>query len=109
MENHSKYNQFIYTHSGDSLFVNLFIASELNWKDKGVSITQETVFPYAENTKLTVTEATSSFKLMLRYSGWVSPGTLKILVNGKSINYNATPSSYICVDRKWKKGDVLQM
>lgn len=32
MENHSKYNQFIYTHSDDSLFVNLFIASELNWK-----------------------------------------------------------------------------
>jgi DUF1680 family protein len=35
MENHSKYNQFIYTHQNDSLFVNLFIASELNWKAKG--------------------------------------------------------------------------
>ena len=34
MENHSKYGQFIYTHVDDALYVNLFVASELNWKDK---------------------------------------------------------------------------
>lgn len=109
MENHGKYNQFIYTHSNDSLFVNLFIASEVNWKDKGLSIRQETTFPYEESTKLTITKGTSSFKLMLRYPGWVSSGALRILVNGKKINYTATPSSYICIDRKWKKGDIIEM
>ncbi len=36
MENHGKYGEFIYSHDDDSLFVNLFIASELNWKEKGV-------------------------------------------------------------------------
>ena len=46
MENHGKYNEFIYTHSRDSLFVNLFIASELNWKEKGIQLTQQTQFPY---------------------------------------------------------------
>jgi uncharacterized protein len=109
MENHSKYNQFIYTHSNDSLFLNLFIASELNWKEKGVKIKQETGFPYEEQTKLTVTEGSSSFKLMVRYPVWVSKGALKITVNGKEVNYTSLPSSYINIDRKWKKGDVVQI
>ena len=109
MENHGKYNQFIYTHSDDSLFVNLFIASELNWKDKKLSIRQETHFPYEEQTKLTVTKGSSPFKLMLRYPGWINKDTLKVSVNGKSVSYSALPSSYICIERKWKKGDVVEV
>jgi len=109
MENHGKYNQFIYTHSNDSLFLNLFIASELNWKEKGVKIKQETAFPDEEQTKLTVTEGSSSFKLMIRYPAWVSKGALKIAVNGKDVAYSALPSSFVCIDRKWKKSDVIQI
>ncbi len=109
MENHGKYNQFIYTHSKDSLFLNLFIASELNWKEKGLKIKQETKFPYEEQTKLTVTEGSSNFKLMVRYPVWVNKGALKITVNGKSVDYSALPSSYIVIDRKWKKGDVVNI
>ena len=109
MENHGKYNQFIYTHSGDSLYLNLFIASELNWKNKNVSIRQETNFPYGEHTKLTVTKGSSDFKLMVRYPEWVKEGALRISVNGKAITYSALPSSYICIDRKWKKGDVVEV
>jgi hypothetical protein len=109
MENHSKYNQFIYTHSADSLFVNLFIASELNWKDKKVSIKQETNFPYEERTKLTITKGTSNFKLMIRYPGWVKENALTISVNGKDVQYTALPSSYISIDREWKKGDVVEI
>jgi len=109
MENHSKYNQFIYTHSKDSLFLNLFIASELNWKEKGVKIKQETKFPYEEQTKLAVTEGASIFKLLVRYPAWVSKGALKITVNDKELNYSELPSSYVTIDRKWKKGDVVQI
>ena len=109
MENHGKYNQFIYTHSADSLFLNLFIASELNWKDKNISIRQETDFPYEERTKLTITQGSANFNLMVRYPEWVSKGVLKISLNGKSVDYSSQPSSYICIDRKWKKGDVLEV
>ncbi|HZK93543.1 MAG TPA: DUF6805 domain-containing protein [Prolixibacteraceae bacterium] len=109
MENHGKYNQFIYTHSNDSLFLNLFIASELNWKEKGLKIKQETSFPDEEQTKLTVTEGASNFKLMVRYPVWVSKGALKIAVNGKDIAHIVLPSSYVCIDRKWEKGDVVQI
>ncbi len=109
MENHGKYNQFIYTHVSDSLFLNLFIASELNWKEKGVKIKQETNFPFEEQTKLTVTEGISHFNLLVRYPGWVSKGALKITVNGEEVLYSALPASYISIDRKWKKGDVVQI
>ena len=109
MENHGKYNQFIYTRSNDSLFLNLFVASELNWKEKGVIITQETNFPEEEQTKLTITKGTARFKLMVRYPGWVSKGALKITVNGKDVPFTNMPSSYIGIDREWEKGDVVQI
>ncbi|BBE15993.1 acetyl-CoA carboxylase [Aquipluma nitroreducens] len=109
MENHGKYNQFIYTHSKDSLFLNLFIASELNWKENGVKIRQETSFPYEEQTKLTITEGAASFKLLVRYPAWVGKGALKIVVNGKDVDCSELPSSYVCINRKWKKGDVVQL
>jgi len=109
MENHGKYNEFIYTHRHDSLFVNLFVASVLSWKEKGIGLRQETKFPYEEQTKLIITENNSSFKLMLRYPWWVKDGALKIAVNGKAISFNKHPSSYITVERKWKKGDVVEV
>lgn len=109
MENHSKYNQFIYTHAGDSLFVNLFIASELQWKEKGIQLRQETKFPDEEQTKLIVTNGSSRLKLMIRYPFWVKAGALKIKVNGKNVAVMSLPSSYIAIDRVWKKGDVIEV
>ena len=109
MENHGKYNQVIYTHQNDSLFVNLFIASELNWKAKGIKIKQETTFPYEEQTKLLITEGSSHFKMMIRYPAWVKEGELKITVNGKEIPVTVNPSSYFEVDRIWNSGDVVEI
>lgn len=109
MENHGKYNEFIYTHQHDSLFVNLFIASELNWKEKGIQLTQQTKFPYEEKTKLLITKGNSSFKLMIRYPWWVKDGALKISVNGKDISFTNHPSSYVTINRNWKKGDLIEI
>ncbi|MBN2174703.1 MAG: glycoside hydrolase family 127 protein [Bacteroidales bacterium] len=109
MENHGKYNQMIFTHSDNNLYLNLFIASQLNWKEKGVEIKQETSFPNEEQTKLTITKGAAEFRLLIRYPGWVSEGALKILVNGKEFTCSAKPSSYVSIDRKWKKGDEVQV
>jgi uncharacterized protein len=109
MENHGKYNQLIYTHIKDSLFLNLFIASELDWKEKGVKIRQETAFPDEEQTTLTITGGSSHFNLMVRYPTWVKEGALKITVNGKAVPIRSHPSSYVAVDRMWKTGDKVQI
>ena len=110
MENHGKYGQFIYTHRGNALFVNLFAASELTWREKGVTLRQETAFPYGESSRITVTGGkASSFPLMVRYPGWVAPGAFTVKVNGKPIEVVTGPGSYVTIDRKWKKGDVVEL
>jgi uncharacterized protein len=109
MENHGKYNQFIYTHRNDSLYLNLFVASELRWKEKGITIRQETAFPNEERTKLVVTGGASRFCLMVRYPSWVADGALRIVVNGKTIAFHARPSSYVGVDRQWVTGDIVEV
>jgi DUF1680 family protein len=109
MENHSKYNEFIYTHQGDSLYLNLFIASELDWKEKNVKIKQETNFPDQEGSRLVITEGSAAFTLQLRHPSWIKNNGLQIWINGREYKYIISPSSYIAIQRKWKKGDVMDI
>ena len=118
MENHGKYGQFIYTHHGDALYVNLFVNSELNWKNQNnqntpniqnIQIRQETAFPYAETSRITITQGKGQFALMVRYPGWVKPGQFSVKVNGNPVSIVTGPSSYVSIDRNWKKGDVVDI
>ena len=109
MENHSKYGQFIYTHVDDALYVNLFVASELNWKEKGLTLRQETEFPYAETSRITFVQGKGKFPLLVRYPGWVKPGQFSVKVNGQTVKIISGPSSYVTIDRQWKKGDVVDI
>ena len=109
MENHGKYGQFVYTHKGDNLFVNLFASTELNWKERGVVVRQETQFPYAETSKITIAQGKGQFTLQVRYPGWVKPRQFTVKVNGEPVNIVTGPSSYVAISRKWKKGDVVEL
>ena len=109
MENHGKYGQFVYTKKADNLFVNLFVSSELNWKEKGVVLRQETSFPYSETSRLTIAQGKGQFTLQIRYPGWVKPEQFEVKVNGKPVSIVTGPSSYVAIDRQWKKGDVVEM
>ncbi|WP_207495908.1 glycoside hydrolase family 127 protein [Aridibaculum aurantiacum] len=108
IENHAKYNEMIYAHSGIDLYVNLFIPSKLQWKEQGVTITQETKFPEEERTSFTIsTKHSKAFRLHIRYPSWVTAGAMKISINGKAVATKASPSSYLIVDRLWKAGDKV--
>ena len=109
MENHGKYGQFIYSKKGDALYVNLFVASELNWKEKSIKLRQETDFPYSESSKITLTEGKGKFTMLVRYPGWVKPGEFSVTVNGEQVPLISGPSSYVAIDRKWKKNDVIEL
>ena len=109
MENHGKYGQFIYTRKGDNLFVNLFIASELNWRNQNIQIRQETQFPYAETSRITITQGKGHFTLQVRYPGWVKPGQFAVKVNGQPVSIVTGPSSYVAISRQWKKGDEVDI
>ena len=105
MENHCKYGHFIYTHNGKTLYVNQFVASELNNKEFGIR--QETQFPYSENTCLTVTKK-GKYAIAIRKPSWVGDG-FGITVNGISANDAETVNGYVVMNRKWKKGDVIKV
>lgn len=108
LENHAKYGEMIYAHSGNSLFINLFIPSRLTWKEKGVEIIQENKFPDEAKTSLSINTAkTSSFSLKIRYPKWVKNGELKISINGKPEQVIKTIDGYVSIDRKWKNGDKV--
>lgn len=109
MENHSKYNEFIYTHQRDSLYLNLFIASELDWKEKNIKMKQETNFPDEEATRLIITAGSAPFTLQLRYPAWLKNRGMQIRINGKEYQYTVSASSYIAIARKWKKGDIMDI
>ena len=108
MENHGKYNQFIYTHNNDSLFVNLFVASELNWREKGVQIKQETRFPDEERTELTIsTVSPTPFTLLIRHPSWIPAGDMKVIVGADTLSSQSQPPAYFQIDRAWNNGDIV--
>jgi DUF1680 family protein len=109
MENHVKYNDTIYFHDDSSLFVNLFIPSELTWKEKELKVRQETRFPESDTTTLTFTAARPvRLPVRIRYPGWASHG-MKLSVNGRPDTGEREPGSYVTIDRTWKTGDVVQV
>ena len=111
MENHGKYGQFIYTHNGKkALYVNLYAASELNWRERGVTLRQETEFPYGDRATLRITSGRGRFTLRLRNPGWVRKGAFEVRVNGRLRKRGSTsPSSYMRIRRSWKAGDVVEV
>jgi DUF1680 family protein len=96
-ENHAKYGEAIYYRTGDDtgVFVNLFIASELNWNAKGIKIRQETSFPDRSSARLTFSvQKPLKLKVFLRYPIWATEGMF-VKINGKSVRVKNNPGSYI--------------
>lgn len=109
VENHSKYGESIYFHSDNALYVALFIASELNWKQKGVVVRQETRYPDAPATKLTFScAAPVRFRLHIRYPAWAKKGVI-VRLNGRNQPINIGPGNWIVLDRTWQRGDTVQV
>ncbi|QMW04694.1 glycoside hydrolase family 127 protein [Spirosoma foliorum] len=108
-ESQSKFGEAIYYHNDTGVFVNLFIPSELTWKEKGVSIVQDTNFPEEATTRLTIqTKAPIHMPLYLRYPAWATAG-VTLNVNGKAVTVKQQPGSYITVDRVWRAGDQVEL
>lgn len=110
LENHGKYGELIYAHDKENLYVNLFIPSTLNWKEKGITLTQNTKFPFEEQSsiKLTLKKA-QQFAIKFRYPSWVEDGKMKIMVNNKDVIFTKDQNSYVSIDRKWKTGDLISI
>ena len=108
LENHTKYGEFIYAHAKDTLYVNLFIPSRLTWKEKKITLVQETRFPDEEQIRFRVEKSKKkAFSLKLRYPCWAKGASVS--VNGKVQETNAQPGEYLTIHRKWKAGDEITL
>ena len=110
LENHTKYGEFIYAHQKDTLYVNLFIPSQLNWKEQGVILTQETRFPDDNKVTLRIDKASKKQRtLMIRIPEWANQSSnYSISINGKKETFPTKKGNqYLPLSRKWKKGDVI--
>jgi DUF1680 family protein len=109
VEEYAKLADSIYFHDANAVFVNLFIPSELNWKQKGVRLRQETKFPDEASTAIVIEGAPAeAFTLNLRVPSWVSK-EITLRVNGKTTEATASAGSYVSLARIWKKGDRVEM
>ena len=109
METHSKYGKNIWYHNQEELYLVQFIASELDWKEKGLKIIQKTSYP--ESDKIILEFACAEpvkLDLKIRYPGWAQKG-ITVLVKGKSRNIKQEPGSFVSINRKWKTGDSVEI
>ena len=109
LESFSKFGDSIYFQDDAGVYVNLFIASELDWQERGVRLVQETRFPLEDATQLTVRCARPArFALRVRVPYWVGRGGSASL-NGRALDAFAAPSSYLVLDRTWRDGDRVSV
>ncbi|HEX3843429.1 MAG TPA: beta-L-arabinofuranosidase domain-containing protein [Steroidobacteraceae bacterium] len=108
MENHAKYSRGIYYHDADTLWVNLYLASELRWREKGLTIRQHTRFPESNHVRLQIAcghpvPAT----LRLRHPYWSTPA-MTVRLNGNPVNAGK-PGTWLDLTRDWRDGDLLEI
>lgn len=106
LETQTKLADSIYFHAGDTLIVNLFAPSVLDWTERGITVTQTTSYPVEDTTALQVEGSVGgSWSLRVRIPGWATGATVS--VNGVAQDVAAAPGSYATVTRTWISGDTV--
>ena len=107
-ENHTKYQQSAYFANDHTIWVGLYMPTTLHWKEKGVTIKQDCLWP-AQHSAIKITEGEGDFTLKLRVPYWATQG-FSIKVNGKEVAKSYQPSTYVELEQKhWKVGDVVEI
>ncbi|KOV59687.1 hypothetical protein ADL01_35255 [Streptomyces sp. NRRL WC-3618] len=106
LEMHTKLMDSIYFRTDNTLIVNLFVPSVLNWSERGITVTQTTSYPVSDTTTLQVTgNVTGTWAMRVRIPGWTAGATVS--VNGVAQNIATTPGSYATLSRSWTSGDTV--
>ena len=99
----------IYSHGAAALYVNLFIASELNWSERGLVVRQQTDFPDENVSRLHLQLVEPQiFALKVRHPAWCQTA-VTIKVNGAVAEAKPDGSGYLTLEREWKNGDLIEV
>lgn len=118
---------YVYAVKNDDIYVNLYMANTgtLDVNGKKVVLSQEGNYPWNGDITIKIDRNNAGeFGLKLRIPGWVKnqpvPSDLyyyndnkrlgyTVKVNGVAANGTLTPDGYYTIDRKWKKGDKVEV
>jgi DUF1680 family protein len=104
IENHARYGESIYSRDADTLYVNLFLASTLDWKERGLRVTQTTAFPDADTTRLEFEASAQAPALAIRQPSWCPAMTVAV---GRRKHVARKPGSYFRLPSRLRDGDVV--
>ena len=117
---------YVYATKGSDVYVNLFMSntSNLTVNGKKVQLSQETRYPWNGDIAITVdNNKAKAWTMKVRVPGWVRgqvvPSNLYEYTDGKRLGYSFTvngekvegelQNGYFCINRQWKKGDVVRV
>jgi hypothetical protein len=101
--------RYIYSESPDGLWVNLFIAGQVNAKlaGKKVTLRQSGNYPWDGKIKLTVgVQSPQDFVLRVRVPGWASRADFQL--NGEKLSPRVV-NGYAEIHRSWSNGDAVDL
>ncbi|GHA28544.1 hypothetical protein GCM10010345_36590 [Streptomyces canarius] len=111
LETHAKFQDSVYFSStdGSTLYVNLYLASTLDWPERGLTVTQSTDYPTdpAGTSTLTIT-GNAQLDLRLRVPYWAERG-FTVRLNGVPQPVAAAPGTYVSLNRRWRTGDRVEI
>lgn len=107
LENHTKYQESIYFHSGDTLYVNLFIPSQLNWTAKGMTVRMETRYPNSDTVRLAVT-GTGYMPVKIRVPSWLRR-TMEVRINDALQPRINTYGTYVKYNTTWNGNGTIEL
>ncbi|MEI7901041.1 MAG: beta-L-arabinofuranosidase domain-containing protein [bacterium] len=109
LESFAKFGETVYSHDAAALYVNLFIASTVDWPEKKLRLEQVTAFPAGQASTITVhVSVPTAAAIGIRRPGWCAKG-FAVKVNGKAQAVGATPATYAMLTRTWKEGDRIDV
>lgn len=117
---------YVYATKGSDVYVNLFMSntSNLTVNGKKVQLSQETRYPWNGDIAITVdNNKAKTWTMKIRVPGWVRgqvvPSNLYEYTDGKRLGYcisvngekveGELQNGYFCINRQWKKGDVVRV
>ena len=106
MENFTKLGDTIYMHSDNTLYVNMYQSSILNWADQNMKITQESSIPDGDTATFTI-DGSGAVEFRFRLPDWKA-GNVSITLNGEKYSYK-TVDGYAQVTGDFKSGDKIAL
>lgn len=108
LENHSKYNEQIYSHDGVKvMYVNLFIPSAVHWKSRKLLLEQQTLFPGQNEVDFILrSNPKPGTTIAIRQPFWAKK--IRISINNQPALQQNWKNGYLFLDHAWKKGDHIR-